>query len=405
MGFLFGFLMFICSYLMVGPIMLGAYVLQNSKAKEQIEEKTKALLICLGLYIVVWVVVLCVDTIFNYIGWVITGAIIGVICAYITYDKNKKQAVINEDKHKSATVSTKAQGTNELLNEILKQIGRNGIDYIDPETELPYMALIIHYFNKREIENVIRAYKPNLNIRFNCDGVESGLLEIAAEDEKEDIFKLLIQNGVRCKNYNQVLLSIINTNNYNNLKCLVDFRVVDFNIPISKHNLSVMPDLFAGQTILDYALANNAHEYIINLIKQNGGKCILDIEEGKEHIEKVGNVDYDHRSEDSNQSNIGKLLNGLQDVETRIHNVWGGGKDLFSKSELVEFAINLKSFKDKLSKELYDKALARYLEYQSNEYKTVNEYNLLAMQLEIKLIQIEFSELINREITSSGDVV
>ena len=45
MGFLFSFLMFVCSYLMVGPILIGAYVLQHSKDRQQIEEKTKALLI------------------------------------------------------------------------------------------------------------------------------------------------------------------------------------------------------------------------------------------------------------------------------------------------------------------------------------------------------------------------
>ena len=413
MGFLFGFLMFICSYLMVGPIMLSAYVLQNSKLREQIEEKTKALLICIGLYIVIWVIVLCVDTIFNYIGWVIMGAIIGVICAYITYDKNKKQTVINEDKHKhkSAIMSPKVQGTNELLNEILKQVAINGINYIDPETELPYMALVIHYFTKKEVETVIRLYNPNLNIRFSCDGVESGLLEIAAEDEKEDIFRLLIQNGVICKNYNQVLLSIINTNNYNNLKCLVDSRVVDFNIPISKHNLSVMPDLFAGQTILDYAIANDAHEIIINYIKQNGGKRIDEIkyiEEDNDEIIVEENANKKTLAELIQEIKAGfvnDVTNEIEEIEIRINKVWKGKEEKFSKAEIVQFAINLKSFQDKLSNEMYDKVMELYNTYQGKEYMVYQKYNLLAMQYEIKMIQDEFSQLIDREIAPSGDVI
>lgn len=413
MGFLFGFLMFICSYLMIGPILLGIYVIKYSNERQKIEEKTKALLIFVGLYIVVWIIALCVQTIFNHIVWVIVGAIVGAICSYITYDKNKKQFVINEDKHISFS-QTSPRGTDALFDYIISLITKNGINHIDEEFEMPYMALIVRYFNKSKVESVINRLKPNLNIKFICEGTECGLLELVTETEKEEIFKLLVDEGIVYKNYNQVLLSLIDGQNYKSLKYLIEHRVIDFNIPISNNNLTILANLFEGQTVLDYAQANDAHKYIIDLIKQSGGKVSNNIEPTSEDEEIIAEQDV---KEDINKKALTEIVEELKssfinnavgevkEVSIRIMNVWNGREEVFSKAEIVQFAINLKSFKEQLSNEIYDKAVELYNAYQCAEYCIYQKHNLISLQYEIKLIQDEFEKLVNRKVTPSGDVV
>ena len=91
MGFFIGFLIFLGSYLILGPIIMIFYTTYNARIKTA---ANKVLLLGVGLailYIAIWILIVCFAT--KYIIWCIVGSIIGLICAIVTFNKNKHQTL------------------------------------------------------------------------------------------------------------------------------------------------------------------------------------------------------------------------------------------------------------------------------------------------------------------------
>ena len=102
-------------------------------------------------------------------------------------------------------------------------------------------------------------------------------------------------------------------------------------------------------------------------------------------------------TQEKDDVNIGGYL---IEIQKRIDSVYAGNVESFSRAEIVEFAISLISFKQKLSAEQYDCVLDRFKEYKKFEEK--EEYNLELFIFEITRMQYRFSALINREVLPDG---
>ena len=91
MGLFIGFLIFIGSYFMIGPMIMTFYTTYNAKHKT-IANKVIWLGVFLAIvYVVIWILLACFAT--QHIGWCVVGAIIGLICAIVTFNKNKEQTL------------------------------------------------------------------------------------------------------------------------------------------------------------------------------------------------------------------------------------------------------------------------------------------------------------------------
>ena len=374
MGFFIGLLMFGGTYLILGPTIMMFYVSFNTSDKA----KANASLwfgIGLGvLYVALFIIVAVLLT--KYIVWCVIGAIIGLICAFVTFNKNKEQTLININKEKSS-FNNKLKGTDFMFDEILNEINHNGINYISEDNPYPYICQIIRYFDKNHVELAIKTYNPDLNIKFKFDkGLEVTPLDFTAMTNDVQMFKLLLNKGAESANVYQLAMFAIHNESYEILKTLLESQKLDINASLPDKVSFIEKEVVEDDcTLLDMAYEHKAHEKIITLLKSYGAKTFIDLECNPSYIE---------------------------DLKYRISKIFLGKPASFSKSEIANSAINLQSFQQKLPGLIYSLAETKLREY--DKQKEVQNYTSKEFFLEADKIRKEFSEIIGVNINSDGTI-
>jgi len=375
MGFFIGVLTYICSYFMLGPIFMSFYTTYNSEDNENSSRSLLIGVILTGIYISLWILIFVFLS--KHIGWCIPGGIAGLICAIVTFNKNKEQTLINIDSDKSP-INNNLKGTESLLSVIISEIKKNGINYLSEDNSIPYICQVMQYFDEEDVEFIIEEYNPNLNIKFSADtDIEITPLDYMVIIEKINMFKFLIKRGAKSSNIYRLAIWAIHQNLYNVLSCILE--IDNFNINASL--IDVIPnseneeDLDTNFTLLDVAYAEYSHEKIISLLKSKGAK--------------VGVYNNDN-------------INDEKDILLKISNIYNGNVESFSKSELVNFAINLQSFKANLSNEKYKEIELKFKNYEKQ--KELKEYNKESFLKEITKLQDEFSKIAGKNVDFDGDI-
>ena len=370
MGFFIGVITYICSYFMLGPILMSFYTTYNSENNENSNSTLFIGVILTGIYIGLWILLFAFLS--KYIVWCIPGAIVGLICAIVTFNKNKEQTLINIDSNKSS-INNNLKGTEALLSVVISEIKKNGIDYISEDNPLPYICQIMQYFDKEEVEFIIEKYNPNLNIKFQFNEyTKITPLDYMVIIENLDMFKLLVKKGAKSSNNYNLAMIAIHTNLYDVLNYVLTLENFKINTNL-KSVIRYLEDEVEDCTLYDYAIVCNAHEKIITLLEEKGAKSIFDIEDDTSNV---------------------------KDITQKIFNLYSGHTEKFSKAELVSFAIDLKSFKKQLSEEKYKKATLKFEEYEKK--KELKEYTQKTFIIEIMKLQDEFSNIIDEPIDFDG---
>lgn len=269
MGFIYGLLMFIASYLILGPIMMSFYTAYNQKNSNK---KTPILygIGLLAIYIAIWIPTFCMEYFRNYLAWLIIGAILGLICAIVTFNKNKTQTLIDIETKK--TIKEKLNGTELFFNEIIKDIKANGIDYISEDNPIPYICTVMRFFDKSHVEWLVKEFNPNLNIICHNENLEITPLDLMGFLENTEMFDFLIKHGANSANYYQLCMMLIDNNSYDMLNLLLTNKHFDINKPlcevIDKTNYKFGDDI----NLLDFAIDVQSHEKIITLLKTHGAQ-------------------------------------------------------------------------------------------------------------------------------------
>lgn len=380
MGFLWFILMLAGTYLLVGPAIMCFYTATNLKEAARANRAMLFGLILSVAYILLWVLFVCVKYLRGFLECTIPAAVIGLICAIVTFNKNKEQVLINNEV--GTPIENRMQGTDLLFSDIIRDINHYGIDYIGSDNEIPFICEIIRYFDKSHIEWVIKEFRPNLNLKFYNKATESemSILDYVTPFVDDDIFRFLLEQGFESANYYTLIVIIMAKNSYNKLSDLLRHHSHKFNIngPLVdafsvEHE--TLNDLERKITLLDYAVYTNKHDKIIELLESYGAKSSIELI-------------------DNNDAQIS--------IVEKVQNIYDRKLEVFSKAEIVKVAISLESFKRNLPSEIYQLALDKYKDYQQN--KESSEYDLNGFIEAICSVQDEFSEIIGRPIDFDGTI-
>ena len=99
-----------------------------------------------------------------------------------------------------------------------------------------------------------------------------------------------------------------------------------------------------------------------------------------------------------------QLIKNLELLAFKLEKLYSGEKVSITKADISNSAINLVQFRDKLPKDIYDKAFERY-----NYYQNLNDNGVLMdlaqFAMENRFMQMEFSQLLKRKISHEGDIL
>lgn len=127
---------------------------------------------------------------------------------------------------------------------------------------------------------------------------------------------------------------------------------------------------------------------------------VAEMEEKQTSQDKISQDELDRAAIDLLESYMEERKKLLQELKVKVDSVYARGVEEFSKSELVELAINLISFNKNLSEEMYDLVEDKFAEYKKMTEK--KKCNIMQFMYEIALIQKDFSLLIGMPVNPDG---